>query len=68
MGFNPLMPQALGANFAQMPEIITRIANTTGAEVVFKSNCFEVHGHEAEVLPAINLIFELDLIRVRTAS
>jgi hypothetical protein len=38
---------------------------TTGAEVVFKSMCFEMHGLEHEVRAAVNMILELDIIKVR---
>jgi len=37
---------------------------TTGAEVVFKSMCFEMHGLEHEVRAAVNMILELDIIKV----
>jgi len=37
----------------------------TGAEIVFKSMCFEMHGLEHEVRAAVNLILELELIKVR---
>lgn len=36
----------------------------TGAEVVFKSMCFEMHGLEHEVKAAVNMVMELDLIKV----
>lgn len=38
---------------------------TTGAEVVFKSMCFEMHGLEHEVRAAVNMILELDIVKVR---
>ena len=37
----------------------------SGAEVVFKSMCFEMHGLEHEVRTAVNMIMELDIIKVR---
>ena len=37
----------------------------SGAEVVFKSMCFEMHGLEHEVRAAVNMILELDIIKVR---
>lgn len=35
----------------------------SGAEVLFKSNCFEVHGLEAEVRRAVSLLLDLELVR-----
>lgn len=58
------MPQTMSANLAQMPSILTRIANVSGAELVFKTSSFELHGLEAEVIAGINLIFELDIVKV----
>jgi len=37
----------------------------TGAEVVFKSMCFEMHGLEHEVRSAVSTVLELDVIKVR---
>lgn len=37
----------------------------TGAEVVFKTNCFEMHGLEHEVHQAVQLIMDLEVIKVR---
>jgi predicted PilT family ATPase len=52
-------------NIAQMPSVLKSLAYQSGAEVVFKSNCFEVHGLASEVRAAIQLISELDLVKVR---
>jgi hypothetical protein len=57
------MPQA-SLNPAQMQPILKRIAHATGAEVVFKSNCFEMHGLEQEVRAAVMMVLELDVIHV----
>lgn len=57
------MPQA-SLNPAQMQPILKRIAHSTGAEVVFKSNCFEMHGLEHEVRAAVMMVLELDVIHV----
>jgi hypothetical protein len=57
------MPQA-SLNPAQMQPILKRIAHATGAEVVFKSNCFEMHGLEQEVRAAVMMVLELDIIHV----
>lgn len=35
----------------------------SGAEVLFKSNCFEVHGLETEVRTAVALLLDLELVR-----
>jgi hypothetical protein len=37
---------------------------TTGAEVVFKSMCFEMHGLEHEVRAAVSMVMELEIIKV----
>lgn len=61
--FNVLMP-ASTINPAQMPAVLKRIANASGAEVVFKSNCFEMHGLEHEVRTAVTMVLELDVVKV----
>jgi len=50
-------------NPAQVPGILRHLAVTSGAEAVFKSNCFELHGLESEVRQAISLVLELDFIK-----
>ncbi|QRV76296.1 cytoplasm protein [Ceratobasidium sp. AG-Ba] len=60
--FNVLMPVAT-LNPATMPGVLKRIAGQTGAEVVFKSNCFEMHGLEHEVRGAVMMVLELDVIQ-----
>lgn len=57
------MPSAT-INPSQMQPTLQRIANSTGAEVVFKSNCFEVHGLESQVRAAVGLVLELEIIKV----
>ena len=57
------MPQA-SLNPAQMQPILKRISHATGAEVVFKSNCFEMHGLEHAVRTAVLMVLELDVIHV----
>ena len=52
-------------NPSQVPAILKHIAITSGAEAVFKSNCFELHGLESEVRAAILLVLELDIVKVR---
>ena len=56
------MPSA-SLNAAQMQPILKRISHATGAEVVFKSNCFEMHGLEHEVRAAVLMVMELDVVQ-----
>jgi hypothetical protein len=51
-------------NATQVTAIIKQVSNATGAEVVFKSMCFEMHGLEHEVRNAVTLIMELDIVKV----
>ncbi|EKD02270.1 cytoplasm protein [Trichosporon asahii var. asahii CBS 8904] len=62
VSFDVLMPQAT-LNPPQMQPALKRIAHETGAEVVFKSNCFEMHGLEKEVRDAVVKVLELDVIK-----
>jgi hypothetical protein len=57
------MPSAT-INPSQMQPTLQGIADSTGAEVVFKSNCFEVHGLEGQVRAAVGYVLELDVIKV----
>lgn len=50
-------------NPSQVPAILKLISATTGAEAVFKSNCFEYHGLENEVRTAVQLALELDVVK-----
>lgn len=61
--FNVLLPPPT-LNATQVTAIIKQVSNTTGAEVVFKSMCFEMHGLEHEVRNAVTLIMELDIVKV----
>ena len=64
--FNALLPPAtLNAN--TVATLLKQISVASGAEVVFKSMCFEMHGLEHEVRSAVNLIMELDVVKVRTS-
>ncbi|UZJ54328.1 hypothetical protein CBS101457_003648 [Exobasidium rhododendri] len=58
---NVMTPSAL--NSTQMTPIIKQIANASGAEVVFKGNCFELHGLESEVRHGILQLLDLDVIQ-----
>ena len=51
-----------------MQPILKNIAHATGAEVVFKSNCFEMHGLEQEVRAAVMMVLELEVIQVSATS
>lgn len=51
-------------NSSQVTTLLKQISLTTGAEVVFKSMCFEMHGLEYEVRSAVNMILELDIVKV----
>jgi len=60
--FNVLIPQST-INPASIPVILSRLSMASGAEVVFKSNCFEMHGLETEVRMAIAMVLELDIVK-----
>jgi len=60
--FNALLPPAL--NTTAINALLQQISMASGAEVVFKSMCFEMHGLEHEVRTAVNMIMELDIIKV----
>jgi hypothetical protein len=51
-------------NSSQVEPILRHIATTTGVEAVFKNNCFEIHGLEAEVRAAVQIVIDLDLVKV----
>ncbi|EEB92237.1 hypothetical protein MPER_09283, partial [Moniliophthora perniciosa FA553] len=61
--FNALLPPAT-LNVSQVSTLIKQISIATGAEVVFKSMCFELHGLEHEIRAAVSMIMELDIIKV----
>ncbi|GAA6029016.1 hypothetical protein JCM8097_001553 [Rhodosporidiobolus ruineniae] len=62
MTFDVFMPPP-SINPAQIPPVLRHISVTSGAEAVFKSNCFEFHGLESEVRQAVQLVLELDFIK-----
>ena len=66
MQFNALLPPTLNAS--QVSSILKQISMATGAEVVFKGMCFEVHGLEFEVRQGISMIMELELVKVLSFS
>jgi len=60
--FNALLPPA-NLNTTAITALLKQISTATGAEAVFKSMCFEMHGLEHEVRAAVNMIMELDIIK-----
>lgn len=62
MTFDVFMPPPT-INPSQVPAMLKLITTATGAEAVFKSNCFEFHGLETEVRTAVQLVLELDIVK-----
>ncbi|KIK97654.1 hypothetical protein PAXRUDRAFT_824705 [Paxillus rubicundulus Ve08.2h10] len=60
--YNVLLPPTT-LNSSQVTTLLKQISLTTGAEVVFKSMCFEMHGLEHEVRAAVNMILDLDIVK-----
>ncbi|KAH8120635.1 cytoplasmic protein [Phellopilus nigrolimitatus] len=60
--FNVLLPPST-LNPAQMTNVLKQFSDQSGAEVVFKSMCFEMHGLEHEVRAAVSMVLELDAIK-----
>ncbi|KAH8100546.1 cytoplasmic protein [Cristinia sonorae] len=60
--FNVLMPSST-LNPNQAATIIKQVSHATGAEVVFKGMCFEMHGLEHEVRAAVTMLLELDIVK-----
>ena len=65
--FNPLLPPPT-LSPTQVTAILKQVSSTTGAEVVFKSMNFEMYGMEHEVRNAINLLLEIDALKVSRSS
>lgn len=64
VGFDVYMPSPqANLNPTQVAPMLKHVANASGAEVVFKSNCFEIHGLESEVRTAVSALLELELIK-----
>ncbi|KAJ9474011.1 KH domain-containing protein [Pseudozyma hubeiensis] len=64
IGFDVYMPSPqANLNPTQVAPVLKHVANASGAEVVFKSNCFEIHGLESEVRTAVSALLEMDLIK-----
>lgn len=64
MQFNALLPPAT-LNTSAITTLLKQISTATGAEVVFKSMCFELHGLEHEVRAGVGMIIDLDIIKVK---
>ncbi|EDR15449.1 uncharacterized protein LACBIDRAFT_141174, partial [Laccaria bicolor S238N-H82] len=60
--FNALLPPTT-LNPSAVTTLLKQISMATGAEVVFKSMCFEMHGLEHEVRSAVSTVLELDVIK-----
>ncbi|KIP11478.1 hypothetical protein PHLGIDRAFT_27945 [Phlebiopsis gigantea 11061_1 CR5-6] len=60
--FNALLPSTT-LNHTQVSTILKQISFTSGAEVVFKGMCFEMHGLEHEVRNAVSMLLELDIVK-----
>ncbi|EIW86517.1 cytoplasmic protein [Coniophora puteana RWD-64-598 SS2] len=60
--FNVLLPPTT-LNASQVTTLLKQISLATGAEVVFKSMCFEMYGLEYEVRAAVNMILDLDIVK-----
>ena len=58
-----LLPSA-NLNHTQASTILKQVSYTSGAEVVFKGMNFEMHGLEHEVRAAVNMLLELDIVKV----
>lgn len=64
--FNVLLPSTT-LNHSQVSTILKQVSFTSGAEVVFKGMCFEMHGLEHEVRTAVSMLLDLDIVKVRTS-
>ncbi|KAH8835377.1 cytoplasmic protein [Flagelloscypha sp. PMI_526] len=62
MQFNALLPPPT-LNATQMASVIRGISLQTGAEIVFKTMCFEMHGLEHQVRQAVQLVLDLEVVK-----
>ncbi|KAH9947646.1 cytoplasmic protein [Amylocystis lapponica] len=60
--FNVLLPST-SLNPTQVSAILKQVSYTSGAEVVFKGMCFEMHGLEHEVRAAVTMLLDLDIVK-----
>lgn len=58
---NFMMSPTLSAS--QAAPLTKQVSNSSGAEVVFKGNCFELHGLESEVRQAVLQVLDSELIQ-----
>lgn len=61
--FNVLMPST-SLNPSQVSAILKQVSYASGAEIVFKGMCFEMHGLEHEVRAAVSMLLDLDIVKV----
>lgn len=61
--FNVLLPQST-LNPAQLSHVLKEISDLSGAEIVYKTMCFEMHGLEHEVRNAVAMVLDLDAVKV----
>ncbi len=61
--FNVLMPST-SLNPSQVSVILKQVSYASGAEIVFKGMCFEMHGLEHEVRAAVSMLLDLDIVKV----
>ncbi|KAM5538238.1 hypothetical protein V8D89_008125 [Ganoderma adspersum] len=60
--FNVLMPST-SLNPSQVSAILKQVSYASGAEIVFKGMCFEMHGLEHEVRAAVSMLLDLDIVK-----
>ncbi|KZT74830.1 cytoplasmic protein [Daedalea quercina L-15889] len=60
--FNVLMPSAT-LNPTQVTAILKQVSFASGAEVIFKGMCFEMHGLEHEVRAAVTMLLDLEVVK-----
>lgn len=60
--FNVLIPSA-GLPPVQAAAISSQISLTTGAEVIFKGMCFEIHGMENEVRNTVSILLDREIVQ-----
>lgn len=61
--YNAMVAPDSTLNSAQLTPVLKKVANESGAEVVFKGNCFEIHGLETEVKNAVETILDLEVVK-----
>ena len=51
-----------------MAPVLQQISVLSGAEMVFKTNCFEINGLEQEVRAAVMSVLDLEIVQVSAFS